>query len=204
MARTMVFIDHMNFEIAVKNLFGKLENPQEPPRLDYNQLPLRITAEVSRAELLKTFLFIPKPDDFLMQDPSLAGFYQWADGMRVQKNFDVIEGEYVSKPTDYTVPKDITIRSTYFKEEKGTDVNMAVESLSKAFNNAFDIAIFVSADTDYLPIYRTLKAVGKLVVVAAVKGQYIGKLIPHIDSYFIMDEPFLESCSRRPRMYNND
>ena len=201
MARTMVFIDHINFETVVKNLFSKFENPWDPPRLDYNQLSLRVTQEVSHSELLKTFLFTPKPDDFLMQVPSLAGFYQWADGMRVQKNFDVIEGEYVSKPTDYTVPKDITNRSTYFKEEKGTGVNMAVEALTKAFNNAYDIAVFVSADTDYLTIYRTLKAMGKIVVVAAVKGQYIGKLIPHIDSYFIMDEPFLESCSRRPRVY---
>ena len=44
--------------------------------------------------------------------------------------------------------------------ELGTDVNIAIHSLRMAFFNAYDAAIFVSGDTDYLPIYETLRMMG--------------------------------------------
>ncbi|MDR3280376.1 MAG: NYN domain-containing protein [Synergistaceae bacterium] len=195
MARTMVFIDHMNFQIAL----GTLYSPESAPRLDYNELPRQIVASVNDGELMKTILFIPKPDDFLMQDEGLEKYYNWAAGMRVQRNFDVIEGAHMARPTKPNVSMNIKESDTYYKVEKGTDVNIAINSLRMAFFNAYDTAVFVSGDTDYLPIYETLRMMGKLVMVAVVKGQYIGRLIPFVDGYVNLDRTFFEKCTLREK-----
>jgi hypothetical protein len=187
----MVFIDHMNFQIAL----GTLYSPESAPRLDYNELPRQIVAAVNGGELMKTILFIPKPDDFLMQDEGLEKYYLWAAGMRVQRNFDVIEGAHMARPTRPNVPMNIRDNDTFYKVEKGTDVNIAINSLRMAFFNAYDTAVYVSGDTDYLPIYETLRMMGKLVMVAVVKGQYIGRLIPYVDGYVNLDRAFFEKCA---------
>lgn len=193
MIRAMVFIDHMNFQIALSSHY----HPEPAPRLDYNELPRQIVAQLGGAELMKTVLFIPKPDDFLMQDEGLEKYYQWASGMRVQRNFDVVEGMYAARPTKHNSPMDINNWESYYKVEKGTDVNIAIYSMRMAFFNAFDIAVFVSGDTDYRPIYETLRMMGKLVAIAVVRGQYIGKLIPFVDSYTNLDKSLFDMCALR-------
>ena len=195
MARTMVFIDHMNFQIALSSLY----NPDSAPRLDYNELPRQIVAVANAGELMKTILFIPKPDDFLMQDEGLEKYYLWATGMKVQRNFDVVEGSHMARPTRSDMPMNIRDSDTYYKVEKGTDVNIAIYALRMAFFNAYDTAVFVSGDTDYLPIYDTLRVMGKLVVVAVVKGQYIGRLIPSVDGFINLDRVFFERCAMKEK-----
>ncbi len=192
MARVMVFIDQMNFHIALQNYYGTLDTT--PPRLDYNVMPQKLVERITDAELIKTLLFIPKPDDFLMQDDSLSNFYKWCSGMKVQKNFDVVEGRYVARPINSRGEMRIGDRDSFYKVEKGSDINIAVYALRMAFFNSFDLAVFLSADTDYLPVYETLRIMGKLVNVAVVKGQYIGELIPKVDSYVNLDKNFFDSC----------
>jgi uncharacterized LabA/DUF88 family protein len=192
----MVFIDHMNFQIALGSLFS----PETTPRLDYNELPRQIVASINAGELMKTILFIPKPDEFLMKDEGLEKYYLWAAGMKVQRNFDVVEGTHMARPTKPNVPMNIRDNETYYKVEKGTDVNMAIYSLRMAFFNAYDTAVFVSGDTDYLPIYDTLRVMGKLVMLAVVKGQYIGRLIPNVDGFINLDRPFFERCTLRDKI----
>jgi uncharacterized LabA/DUF88 family protein len=191
----MVFIDHMNFQIAL----GSLYSPESAPRLDYNELPRQIVASANAGELMKTILFIPKPDDFLMQDEGFEKYYLWAAGMKVQRNFDVVEGAHMARPTKPEVQMNIKNGETYYKVEKGTDVNIAIYSLRMAFFNAYDTAVFVSGDSDYLPIYDTLRVMGKLVVVAVVKGQYIGRLIPCVDGFINLDRSFFERCARKEK-----
>jgi len=195
MSRTMVFIDHMNFQIALASLYS----PEPAPRLDYNELPRQIVASANAGELMKTILFIPKPDDFLMQDEGLEKYYTWAAGMKVQRNFDVVEGAHRARPTRPDVQMNIRDNDTYYKVEKGTDVNIAIYALRMAFFNAYDTAVFISGDTDYLPIYDTLRVMGKLVVVAVVKGQYIGRLIPCVDGFINLDRSFFERCAMKDK-----
>jgi len=190
----MVFIDYQNFQCALTNYYKKQD--LHSPRLDYNLLPELVCSKVKNAELVKTFLCAPKPNAFLMNDPTLKKQFDWLSALNNQRNFDVIEGEYVARPAIDGVQMDISKRETFYKEEKGTDINIAVESITKAFNNAYDISIFMSADTDYLPIYKTLRTIGKLVVVAIVKDQYIGKLVSCIDSFVTLDKADFDTILR--------
>lgn len=194
MLRGMVFVDHMNFNIAVGDYYSKLG--QRTPYLDYNTVFKGIVSLIPNIRYTKTIVFAPKPDDFLMNDPYLANYYKWVQGMTNGKYLDVVEGRYIGRPIDDNIPMDISDRSTYYKLEKGTDINLAIHAVSKAHNNAYDVAFIVSADTDYISLYKQLKDMGKLVVVVAVNGQNIRKVISEVDDYLILEESFFSQYTR--------
>lgn len=194
MVRGMVFVDHMNFNIAVGDYYASLG--KRTPNLDYNTVFRGIVSKIQNVNYTKATIFAPEPDTFLMQDPYLCGYYKWIQGMKNAKYLDVVEGRYIGRPVDDTIPMDIANRSTYYKVEKGTDINLAIHAITKAHNNAYDAAFVVSADTDYISLYRQLKMMGKIVVAVAVKGQKLGKVIPEVDDYIILDDTFFSAHLR--------
>lgn len=144
MLRGMVFVDHMNFDIAIRNYYNSKSIPLIS--LDYNTLFKGIVSKIPNIDYLKTFIFAPKPDDF-----------------------------------------------------KGTDINLAIHALSKAYNNAYDVAFVISADTDYISLYKQLKNLGKIVIVVTVSGQSIGQIIPEVDDYISLDDSFFSQHIREPK-----
>lgn len=96
--------------------------------------------------------------------------------------FEVIEGQQVIRRIE-GVDVDINDFKTYTTLEKGTDVNVAVQMLSKGFQNAYDIAILVSGDTDYIPVVESLHNLGKIVVLATLPHQKIDKYKTIIDRH---------------------
>lgn len=196
MLRGMVFVDHMNFNIAVQSYYSYLG--KQIPKLDFYYMYKEVAQLVPDVSYLKTLIFAPRPDDFLMQDRKLANSYKWVQGMASVRYIDVIEGSYLARPTEGNTMATMNIadHKTYYKVEKGTDVNLAMHALSKAYTNAYDVAIIMSGDTDYVNLYRQLKSIGKLVVVVAVRGQNLCKIIPEVDEYRYLDEDFFERCTR--------
>ena len=55
--------------------------------------------------------------------------------------------------------------------EKGVDVHLAVDMLQLAFNKAYDTAILVSGDGDFVSVVEALKNLGRRVEVAYVTGR---------------------------------
>lgn len=55
--------------------------------------------------------------------------------------------------------------------EKGVDVKLATHLLAQAYMNAYDIAIIVSGDGDFVDAVEETQRLGKKVWVALVKGQ---------------------------------
>lgn len=195
MLRGMVFVDHMNFNIALQSYYKSLN--KLTPKLDYNMLFREVVKLIPNVDYLKTFIFAPKPDDFLMNDSYLKGYYKWLSGLSSAQYIDVIEGRYLARPTS-SAPNTMNIsdHSTYYKVEKGTDINLAVHALSKAHFNSYDVAFVMSADTDYISVYKLLKSIGKIVVVIGVTGQNLGKIIPEVDDYKFLDDAFFQNCLR--------
>ncbi len=87
MLRAMVFIDFENFDISKYNYYRTkcLEDAKNAalaagisvpthvqtvvPRLDFNKIPKEVVNLLSNPHtLVKTFLFAPKPDNFLITD----------------------------------------------------------------------------------------------------------------------------------------
>ena len=193
MLRGMVFVDHMNFNIALTNLYKS--QGHLTPRLDYNKLFRAIVRKMDGVDFLKAYLFVPKPDDFLMQDANLKSYYDWVSGMSNAPFTDVIDGRYVSRSVEGQI-KDINNPATYYKVEKGTDINLAIHALSKAFFNSYDVGFFVSADTDYINVYEMLKRIGKIVVQVSVQGQNVAKIRSHVDRQLVLDDSLFQHCLR--------
>ncbi len=72
--------------------------------------------------------------------------------------------------------------------EKGIDVALAVESLSLAYENAFDTALLVSGDGDYVELVEALKRKGKFVECAMFKNQSAGILVEYVDVFHPLDD----------------
>ncbi len=60
-------------------------------------------------------------------------------------------------------------------EEKGVDTRIATEMISHAWENAYDIAVIVSADRDFVPVAEFLQAKGKTIIHAGFppKGAFL-------------------------------
>lgn len=197
MRRVMAFIDFENFNIAIMNYYRFLG--EQAPKLDYNKVPREIVSMLpGDNDLVKTFLCAPKPDDFLMQDPKRSGTYAWLNGLKNQRYFTVLEGQHVARPvTGFTYrTMDINDPSSYYVVEKGTDINMAAHLLAKGFLDAYDTAIIVSGDSDYIPVLNILNTIGKITVVVGVQNQNMQKLQKHSDDTIILDKSYFEKCTR--------
>jgi len=194
----MIFIDFENFNIALGKMYRGLEIPA--PKIDYNALPQKIVeclpGESNR--LIKTFLFAPKPDDFLMKDARRKATYDWICGLKNQKYFTVIEGQHLARPVSGLEFKDMAVDKpeTYFVVEKGTDVNMAAHLVTKGFLQAYDTAVLLTGDSDYIPILDILNTMGKTTVTAGVKGQNMFRLKERSDDTIILDKSFFDLCVR--------
>ena len=85
------------------------------------------------------------------------------------------------------------------RDVKGTDINLAIHALTKAQANSFDVAYIMSADTDYIPIYRQLKTLGKITVVVVVDGQKISKIRPECDNCIFLNDDFFANHIRKKK-----
>ena len=65
---------------------------------------------------------------------------------------------------------------------------IAVESLSLAHQDAFDVALLVSGDGDYIELVEALKRLGKHVECAMFRNQSAGILLEYVDRFTPLDE----------------
>ncbi len=217
MQKAMVFIDFENFDIAKWKYYEDKclrdaqkhaqQNGQTPPnntftnnpKLDFNLLPQKVVEKLPNQHILvKTFLFAPKPDDFLMQDSRREKTYNWINGLKNQNYFTVIEGTHSARPVSgYTYETmNINNPASYYVEEKGTDINLAAHLITKGFLNAFDTAVIMSGDTDYISVMDILNTMGKTVVVVGVRGQSMFQFTHHSDAQILLDDEFFKTCLR--------
>ena len=198
MQRIMVFMDFENFNIALVSYYGALGKPS--PKLDYRKIPHELIKKLPvDGYVAKTILCAPKPDDFLMDIESRKNTYNWINGLKNMDYYAVIEGEHIARPvsgyTKDTMKPDNP--ASFYIIEKGTDINMATEIVSKAFLNAYDTAVIISGDSDYIPVLKILNTVGKGSVMIGVKGQNLTRVKPYVDQIAIIDEAFFNSCLRQ-------
>ncbi|MFX1470407.1 MAG: NYN domain-containing protein [Promethearchaeota archaeon] len=74
--------------------------------------------------------------------------------------------------------------------EKKVDINIAIDIVSLAYENAFDTAILVSGDGDFVPVVKKLKKLGKSVEIWAFKYSLANILKEEIEkkNIFFLDD----------------
>ena len=106
------------------------------------------------------------------------------EALKTLSDFEIFYGKYQLNPRQCS--------QCGFQDEvpneKMTDVNIAVEILKDAYQDRFDVALLISADSDLVP---PIKAVGELfpwkrVVVACPPGRYSASLANSASSSFVI------------------
>ena len=197
MLKCMIFIDIENFRITQQSYFTQIH--KGCPKTDYEMFAKNlISTYFPDYYLSQTILFFPKPDDFLMNDEKRANRYLQLKSLAEHDYITTVQGRHVARPTkghNYS-DMDISKNQTYYVQEKGTDINLATHLLVKAYNNSYDIAIVVSGDTDYIPVYKTLKFLGKSVIVVGIHGQKLDPFKQWTDQQITLNSSFLKSCKK--------
>ncbi len=71
--------------------------------------------------------------------------------------------------------------------EKGIDILIATDMISLAFRNAYDTAILVSGDSDFIPVIEEIQELGKRVENASFKRESSYNLRRICDDFILLD-----------------
>jgi uncharacterized LabA/DUF88 family protein len=165
--RTIVFIDNSN---AFR---GQLSAGW---RIDAKKLQAYLSRE---GEIWQTFFFAAASDPPRYQQ---TNFYHF---LKNELRYEVIIYELGRR----TIRCNECGSSWQTRVEKGVDVGLATKMLTLANNRAFDTAILVAADRDYLETVRAIKNNGLRVEIVAWRGSI---------------SPEMQGESSRPVIYFDD
>lgn len=171
MKRIMIFIDGNNFESAVGREY----------RLDYPRLA-RTIADRRGGIFQRLYFYTAMAKKIPAYEKQVEQVQRFIHALQSHEQVIVRVGNLISIGKDEE-GKDILT-------EKGTDVQLAVDLVSLAFTNAYDEAVLLSADTDYLPAIELVRQIGKNVVIGVVEHQKASMIKQHCDAVitFTIDE----------------
>jgi len=133
MKRVIAYIDGFNFYFGLKS-----KGWQKFYWLNYQKLVQNLLHNDQKLELIKYFTAkIEAPPDKAQRQRLFLR------ALRTLGNFEISYGHYLF---NNNVPK-----------EKGSDINLAVEMLTDAVQDMFDIAFLVSGDSDQVPLLHKIK-----------------------------------------------
>lgn len=160
--RVIIFIDG-------SNLFHSLWECYRTHILDIQELAVKLCC-VNRELRQIRYYYSP----FIKQINSHMYTIQqkYIETIKNHNNVYISEGKYVKKPillkreTMEKIKANINAEDLWTYIEKGIDVKIAVDMITLAFKNAYDVAILVSGDSDFVPVINQLKELKKAVQVA--------------------------------------
>jgi len=163
MVRVIAYVDGFNL------YFGLKEAGYER----YYWLNIRLLAEkllMFNQELTFTKYFTARITDDPGKEKRQTTYIEALETLRDFNDFEIYYGHYRRDP--YECPHCKRIYNV--PHEKMTDVNIATEMLLDAFNDRFDKALLISADSDLVPVIKIIrnKYAEKGIVVAFPPERY--------------------------------
>ena len=204
--KLMIFIDGSNFYHGLKQTIGHAS-------VDLSKLITKLTGE-SR-NLIRTYYYnapVNQFDDvsryksqqkffsFLKRIPGLELKLGRLEKHKVSMDKQGLANAIGRECADKFINAYGETFSTY--AEKGVDVQIAVDMLQFAFNNAYDAAILVSGDGDFAGMVQAVKSLGKKVGVAYVEGRSAYHLKQVCDFFIVLDKKYLNSISHKKSLFN--
>lgn len=162
--KTFVYVDGFNL------FYGSLKG--RPNKwLDLCALFDRVLPEKLSVERVKYFTARVSALPHNQDAPKRQDIYIRALRSQLGDRIEVIEGHFTMKTTKAPLAADPTQKVKILKtEEKGSDVNLAVELLNDAWLAAYDCAVVVSNDADLASAMRLVKMQRKKHVVLCTPG----------------------------------
>ena len=175
--RVMIFIDG-------SNLYHVLKQQTDKHDLDYAKFAQKLSRN---RNLIRTYYYNIRQDETV--NPQLA------------KNQDrflnaLYETEYLEVRLGIWKPRGQTM------VEKGVDVMIAADLISRAYEDHYDIAILVSGDADFYPAIQAVKEIGKQVEVAAFDTNLSSEAARAADVIIRFDNRYFEGLWMSNRKKN--
>ena len=152
MKRTYIYIDGFNLYYALKETPYKWLDIN---KLSENLLPL----DIHIIKKIKYFTALVKPKE---DDPSCKvrqNIYLRALRTVISKE-DIYLGRFsfnVKRARLVKPSEGKKFRQVFHTEEKGSDVNIAIQMLLDGFQNKYDVAVLISNDSDFLMLVKAIK-----------------------------------------------
>ena len=189
--RMTVFIDYQNTYMGARELFFNRSGPSQNGQFDPLALAERIrvarNAHIA-TELKEVRVYRGLPDGRRDSRGYAAGSRQKAkwesDGINV-----------LTRPLRY--PRNYP---TEKPQEKGVDVHLAIDFISLAINDEYDVGVLISCDTDLRPALEFARARGRKIEVAAWRSGTISSPRLHLPGEMRvwchwLDDADYNSCS---------
>ena len=138
--RVMIFIDGSYLRIGLDEAeLDEVHQLQNVKSLAVRMLP-KIMRRPFYGEHLRTYWYDGKYNE---RDDRYDSQNEFFNKLRGFENFEVKTGQIIP--------------SSQGDRQKGVDVLLAVDMLTKAYENHYDIAVFIGGDRDFIPLIKAVK-----------------------------------------------
>jgi len=143
--RVMVFIDGAYLRIRCKEFGGNDNIKWSKLSCSFIRMFNTYGTNPFNANLIRIYYYDAKPPE---RDPYFKND---------MKYFEKIESQYA-----YTVRLGKLVKTPEGKHrQKGVDILMAIDALTKAYQNQYETAVFLLGDADFKPLIEAVKHAGK-------------------------------------------
>ena len=144
--RVVIFIDGSNVYHILHKLYGK---SKPLTKFSFDKFVGYIAGN---RKLVRTYYYTA-PLDREKDESTYAKQQRFFENLKKISDFNLVlcrmQKEKIDGKTVYTVKED--------------DIHLAVDMLKLAYNNAYDTAIIISSDGDFVPVVKAVKEKGKKV-----------------------------------------
>lgn len=163
MTKAMFFIDGSNIFRVTCDLSKEKGDPEYYTNfIKMREVVTNLMNVQAPIDVIKTSFFAAKPAE--MADEQCA-FYQRLQYMGIRVHLVELQ----NTPIGY--------------KEKELDVYLTCEVLKMAHHDAFDVAVLVTHDQDFIPLIRALHDQGKRVIIVGYKTKIARRLIMEADQF---------------------
>ena len=180
--RVYVFVDGSNLDMATKHCFNKRVKPE--------LLAIKL---VSDRRLMRVNYY-EAPLLQRINSNSFDAQQRFFERLRMNAFFDVRLGRRVKRQRRFTCPdcgKSFT-KTTW--EQKGVDALIAFDLVALATRNAFDTAILIAGDQDFVCPVLEVRMMNKNVENAFTEYAWSEALKTVVDKTVLLDETYLNDC----------
>jgi uncharacterized LabA/DUF88 family protein len=174
--RLMIFIDGG----FLRHLCEKFE--LDFCKADFTQL---------KKNLLKMFNKLP---EYPFRANLIRIYYYDALADEESKNYQAQKKFFdeISKYSQYTVRLGDLVQSSKENKQKGVDILIAIDALSKAYQDHYDIGLFILGDRDFKPLIEAIKNSGKKTVCLTYEKNVSPELLKAFDFRMFIDKGVLK------------
>lgn len=175
--RIIVFIDGSNHYHIVKDMFNNSKH-----LIDFNFKKF-IEIIVKNRNLIRVYYYTA-PLDKKKDEKTYSKQQQFFEKLKKIPDFSLVlcrmQKERIDGKIIYVVKED--------------DIHLAVDMVKLAYNNAYDTAILVSTDGDFVPAIRTIKEIGKKVENVAFETKFSWHLKQECDKFIQLSKKEIKDC----------